>query len=103
MNIKCIIYQIILKLKIDIICKTYVEIDYLMLEFTSTSFYDFVQKIYIPMQYNHKNTQNVLLNFFEFIISNSDKNFKKDFEIIYNEIKKHEITYSIVNGKREYS
>ena len=55
------------------------------------------------MQYNHKNTQNVLLNFFEFIISNSDKNFKKDFEIIYNEIKKHEITYSIVNGKREYS
>jgi len=91
------------KVQIDIICKTYVEIDYLMLEFTSTSFYDFVQKIYIPMQYNHKNTQNVLLNFFEFIISNSDKNFKKDFEIIYNEIKKHEITYSIVNGKREYS
>ena len=91
------------KVKIDIICKTYVEIDYLMSEFTSTSFYDFVQKIHVPVQYNYKNTQNALLTFFEFIIDNSDKNFKKDFEIIYNEIKKHEITYIIFNGKREYS
>lgn len=74
-----------------------------MSEFTSTSFYDFVQKIYIPVQYNYKNTQNALLTFFEFIIDNSDKNFKKEFEIIYNEIKKHEITYIIVNGKHEYS
>lgn len=90
------------KQKISELCKINLEIDGNILQYDCISMDEFIRRMLLPIQYAHYNTNPILKEFFEFLISNSDSHVE-DLKGILAELNKVEFEKFIVDGKEYFT
>lgn len=88
------------KQKINWLCKLNIEIDDMILQYSSISLEEFSRRMLLPIQYGYYNTCPILKEFFEFII-NVDENCPIINEILID-LNKVNNNYVYFNGEKYY-
>lgn len=87
------------KKQINAICKTYLEIDPLMEKYSYVSIDVFIDSMYVPYHYTYHNTNDILKEFFNLLISNYNGKYQKDFKDFINDLNNVEIKEYYLNGE----
>ncbi|WP_296851862.1 hypothetical protein [uncultured Methanobrevibacter sp.] len=89
------------KQKIRWLCKSNLEFGDIILRYNSISFEEFSRSGLLPIQYGYYNTNPILKEFFEFLISNVDGNYSILNEIL-TDLNNVKIEYVNLNGEKCY-
>lgn len=87
---------------INEICKKYLKIDPLMKKYTFISL-ELITGVLPPYHYTYHNTNSLLKEFFELLISNSKNSYKSSFEDILKDLNNVKIEKYYIDDEEEYT